>query len=176
MKKWFAILLALVLGLSACGEGNTAEPEVPGVGKANGFELRLYTDKESYTTREEIRIWATLEYKGEADTVTIWHGRPYITFSISDGKDFQTGGMVSTILNSTTLERGVVYQFDYVKSGAYGEDDPDADFWREFYQTETLKLPAGTYTVTVNGDFYLSEWQLPEEQGPSAQIQITVTE
>lgn len=143
---------------------------------ANGFEIRLYSDKETYTTDEAIRIWATLEYQGEGETVTVWHGTPMISFSITDGGDFQTGGMVGTILTGTELNKGEVYRFDYAKSGAYSEDGPDADFWREFYQEEDLKLPAGTYTVSVSGDFHLSEQQRPDESGPSCELQITVTE
>ncbi len=207
MKKILALTLALacVLALAACGaqKGNPAETKAPApkqdeqikqdpqleqdpmvqensFAERNGFELRLFTDKLTYTTDEAIPLWATLEYVGEQDKITIWHGDPYITFSIkdsvTDGDAFRVDGLVLTILTSTELERGKIYEFDYVKSGGFSEDAPDADFWREFYQTKELKLPAGTYTVTVNGAFHVSEQMNPEDNGPSTALEITVTE
>ena len=182
MKKTAALLLALacILGLTACGAGTPAESadsqEISSVATANGFVLTLYADRASYSEEEEICLRATLEYTGKGDTVTIWHGEPYITFSITDGESFETGGLIMTILTSTELEKGKIYEFVYSKSGGYSEDDPDADFWRAFYEEEALKLPAGTYTVTVSGAFYLSERQLPEEKGPACSLTITVTE
>ncbi|MBQ8238305.1 MAG: M56 family metallopeptidase [Oscillospiraceae bacterium] len=143
---------------------------------ANGFEIKLYADQDTYTTDDEIKIWATLEYQGAGDTITIWHGDPYLTFSLSDGGDFNSGGLVHDILTSTTLQKGEVYRFEYAKSGGYSVNDSDADFWESFYQDPQLHLPAGTYTVSVNGLFYLSPDQLPEEKGPSCQLQITITE
>lgn len=192
MKKLLALLLALtcVLSLTACGEQKkndvtdgaqtegaaTGSGEVVAVGEANGFELKLYADKSTYSTSEEIDLWATLEYKGDQKKIRIWHGEPYITFTISDGKEFHTGGMIMTILTSTELERGEIYAFLYRKSGGFSESDADADFWKEFYAEEALKLPAGTYTVTVSGAFHTSQDMRPEEKGPSCSLQIEVTE
>ena len=142
----------------------------------NDFEIKLYSQKPSYWTGEEVVLWATLEYQGERDTITIWHGKPYITFSITDGADFNTGGMVATILTSTKLRRGEVYRFAFQKSGGYDPAAPDGAFWENFYQEEGLHMPPGTYTVTVDGAFSISPEQRPGEQGPSCELQITITE
>ena len=150
--------------------------QISSAASANGFEIKLYADRDYYRKSDAIHIWATLEYQGEGDTVTIWHGLPYITFSITDGADFNTGGMVATILTSTELRRGEVYRFEFQKSGGYDPAGPDAAFWENFYQEGTLHLPAGTYTVTVNGAFSVSQEQRPGEQGPSCELQITVTD
>ena len=200
MKKLFVLLcvLACLLSIPACGQVGTAEKEglaadaeqaaEPAVlldettgeiftaAEKNGFELKLYADKDTYTADEEIHIRATLEYKGPADTVTVWHGLPYIGFWISDGGDFETGGATLTVLTSTELEKGMLYEFPYKKSGGYSENDPDADFWRAFYAEDALKLPTGTYTVSVSGAFHVSEQMRPGEEGPSCALQITVTE
>lgn len=156
-------------------EADLASQEISNAATKNGFELKLYADKATYTVDEEINLRATLEYKGDKDTVTIWHGDPYLTFSITDGKDFQTGGLVITTLTSTQLEKGKVYEFAYQKSGGFDAMASDAEFWREFYQEESLKLPPGTYTVTANGSFHLSEQMKSEEKGPSCNLQIEVT-
>lgn len=138
------------------------------------FCLKLYADSRIYRTDEAIQIWATLEYVGDEESVTIWHGDPYIVFSITDGADFHVSGFVHDILTSTVLEKGEQYQFDYVKSGGYDTLASDADFWEKFYQENDLKLPAGTYTISASGAFYLSEDLSSAEQGPSCALQITV--
>lgn len=182
IKRIAALLLCLacLAGLTACGGEKAAEEgaagEISSTAEANGFVLTLYADKAGYRTDEEIHIRATLEYTGEGNSVTIWHGEPYISFSISDGKDFDSGGLQLAVLTSTRLEKGKVYEYGYTKSGGYSADDPDAAFWEEFYASDALKLPAGSYTVTVSGMFYLTEALRPEDKGPSASLQITVTE
>ena len=148
--------------------------EISSTCTANDFVLKLFADKENYTTNEAIQIWATLEYVGEKDSVTIWHGLPYIVFSITDGADFNVDGMVLTVLTSTELNKGEVYEFDYVKSGGFSADDPNAEFWEKFYQEEDLKLPAGTYTVTVRGAFSRSEDVVNDDRGLSCRLQIRV--
>lgn len=197
MKKVLALVTVAVyiFGLAACAEqeqnenlqqdfvpgqyvdveADPASQEISNTATKNGFELKLYADKAVYTVDEEINLRATLEYKGDKDTVTIWHGDPYLTFSITDGKDFRTGGLVMTILTSTELEKGKVYEFAYQKSGGFDTLAPNAEFWREFYAEDVLKLPAGTYTVTADGNFHLSDQLKHEEKGPSCNLQIEVT-
>ena len=140
----------------------------------NDFTLKLYTDNSVYSTDETVKIWATLEYVGDENSVTIWHGDPYIVFSITDGADFYISDFIHDILTSTVLEKGEQYRFDYVKSGGWDTEGPDADFWENFFQEEELKLPAGTYTISVNGAFYLSKDILSAEKGPSCELQIAV--
>lgn len=126
-------------------------------GDSKLFELKVYSDKQTYKTTEKIKIWATLKYIGEDSQIKIWHGSPYISFTITDGKNFETGGVFTQELASTTLVKDKLYMFDYVKNGAYSEDDPDADFWRKFYQEKDLYLPKGEYTIKVGGAFSLTE-------------------
>lgn len=148
--------------------------EISDICTANDFVLKLLADKASYTTDEAIQIRATLEYVGEKDTVTIWHGIPYISFSLTDGADFNVDGIIMTVLTSTELNKGEVYEFDYVKSGGFSADDPNAEFWEKFYREEDLRLPAGTYTVSVRGAFSLSEDVANDDSGLSCQLQIEV--
>jgi hypothetical protein len=82
---------------------------------------------------EQIFILATLEYIGDEDTVTIWHGDPYILFSISDGKDFNSDGIFAASSGSIVLSKAETYRFDYQKSGGWGADDPNAGFWEKIY-------------------------------------------
>jgi hypothetical protein len=121
------------------------------------FELNLFSDKEVYKTTDAIQIWATLEYVGDYDTIKIWHSLPYILFLITDGDGFNIGGIQMSVLTSSILEKGEIYHFDFQKSGAWDSCDPDASFWEAFFNETDLFLPAGEYTITVKGDFYLTD-------------------
>ncbi|MDR1185535.1 MAG: hypothetical protein LBK67_12180 [Coriobacteriales bacterium] len=140
----------------------------------DGFEVRLFSDKEVYKSTDTIQIWATLEYNGDEDVVTIWHGYPCMGFSLTDGKDFNVDGVVLTVLTSTEIEKGNVYRFYYQKSGAWSADDPDADFWEDFYKEKDLVLPEGEYTVTVRGDFSLTEEPFDSQSGLLCELKIKV--
>jgi len=54
----------------------------------NGFIMTLNSDKKVYKTTDIINIWGTLEYIGDNDFIEIWHGCPFMLFSISDGNKF----------------------------------------------------------------------------------------
>lgn len=169
-KSLLILLLTVFVLLIGCKSGaveTTIEPastvqdieeqEQTGQDNNEQFELMLYSDKETYKTTEKIKIWSTLKYMGNNNQIKIWHSNPYISFAISDGKEFNTGNISDDILTSTILEKDKLYKFDYAKSGGYSEDDPKAGFWKEFYAEKDLYLPEGEYTVTVGGAFSLTE-------------------
>ena len=156
------LLLLLATLLSACAEKEKGiDLEAEGAAQAqrveaNDFEMTLYADQEICKSNEPIQIWATLRYTGKDDTATIWHGIPYMNFSITDGEEFNIGSQILTVLTSTELEKDKIYRFDYQKSGAWDANDPNASFWENFYQEQELLLPAGEYTVSVSGAFSLT--------------------
>lgn len=138
------------------------------------FELKLYSDKTTYGTTDKIRIWATLKYIGHNTGITIWHGDPYISFYISDGKDFNIGGIVHDVLSSTELEKDKLYEFDYSKNGGYAADDPKADFWKKFYSEKDLYLPEGEYTIKVCTAFNLTKGIEKNKRSLSDEFKIVV--
>ncbi len=138
------------------------------------FELELYSDKQSYKTTDRIKIWATLKYIGSDSKIKIWHGDPYISFFISDGKDFNIGGIINTILTSTILEKNKLYSFDYSKNGGYSSDDPKADFWKKFYEEKDLYLPEGKYSIKVGGAFSITESPSESKNNLAKEIKISV--
>ena len=149
-------LLLVSCGVKPDNTGTLSEQSVSCV--QNDFEMILYTDKSVYETTDIVQVWATLEYTGDKDEITIWSGEPFMIFSFTDGKDFNNlGTPVNNLLKSTTIEKGELYRFNYEKSVTIFEDFPDADFWREFAKEKDLRLPVGTYTISLKGDFGFSE-------------------
>jgi hypothetical protein len=154
-------LLLLSFNFEGCRQKNVEPTPTPEAGFVqdykNTFEIKLYTDKLVYKTDEKINIWATLEYIGDDNQIVIWHSNPFISFLISDGNKFNTGGAVDSILTSTILEKNKVYQFDYQKNGGYDAEDASSEFWKKFYSEKDLYLPEGQYTITVRGEFSIAQ-------------------
>jgi len=153
----FTILLGLIGGCYPADKATSKESLQPAEDLKKDFKLNLYTDKNDYKQDEQIKIWAVLEYIGPDDQITIWHGDPYISFTITDGKNFNTGGGVFSVLTSTVLYKGKIYTFNYIKSGVYDNNSPDAAFWQEFYNQKELYLHKGSYTIKVQGAFSINE-------------------
>ncbi len=51
------------------------------------------------------------------------------------------------------LQSGVPLSSGIVKSGGWGAQDPDADFYRGFFTDPIVRLPAGTWDITAYVDF-----------------------
>ena len=120
------------------------------------YQILLFY-KSTYKTTDKLKIWATIKYIGSENQITIWSGEPYVSFIITDGKDFNIGGTFFTIIKATILEKDKLYEFIYSKNGGYSEDDPNAVFWKKFYEEKDLYLPKGEYTITSGGAFSLTQ-------------------
>ena len=146
----------------------------------NDFIMTLNADRHTYNTADIIRIWGTLEYIGENDSIRIWHGCPFMVFSISGGGEIDftyiVSGEIAAVLVSSVLERGRVYHFEYQKSGGFSANDPNAEFWRNWFSEEDLLLPAGEYSIILIGAFSLTERILGSESGLRVELTIVVTE
>lgn len=149
--KIFSLVFFLIAG---CHQNSSIKAEQ---NYSNIFLLNLYSDKQVYKLTDKIKIWATLKYIGENEDLKIWHVEPYISFYISDGKEFNIGGIVNTIITSNTLHKGRTYKFEYVKNGGYNSNKKDIDYWKKFYKEKELYLPKGTYTINVSGVFSVNE-------------------
>ena len=152
------IMLFIVVSLSACEEEEIA-PIITTQGRQvaesfdDNFRIILYSEKDIYGDTEEINIWGTLEYIGPEDSIDIHSGDPYIGFNVESEGVYFIQSLVFTILMTTTLEKGVVHEFPLRKSGGFGEDDEDADFWRDFYTEERMLFPIGEYQLTFSSGF-----------------------
>ena len=154
------IMLLIVVSLSACEEDEIA-PIIIREGRQvaesidDNFRIILYSEKDIYSDTEEVIIWGTIEYIGPKDSIDIHSGIPYMGFDVeSEGVSF-IQNIVLTVLMTTTLNKGEVNEFPLAKSGGYGADDEDADFWMEFYTEERMLFPKGEYQLTYSTGFYI---------------------
>ncbi len=154
-KKFYISVVLLVISFvfTACGtkleKEKLYEKDLSASTKDELFQLAIYLDKDTYSPEENIFCYATLEYIGEKDSITVYSGDPLIGFGIKDDKLFQGGYGVDTILMQTTFRKGQVVKYDFVKSGGWSGDDPNAKFYEEFYKDPNLILPAGEYEISA---------------------------
>lgn len=114
------------------------------------FELTMYIGKDTYTHNEIVNCYATLEYIGEEDDIVVYSADPLVGFSLKDDKYFGGGHIVNDILMTTKLEKGKIVKFDYVKSGGWTDDGPNANFYKKFFSEKELILPAGKYEISAS--------------------------
>ncbi len=188
-KRYFLPVFLLILSMvfTACGTINEGEnagtkeldplpKELAVEAKDELFKLILYLDKDRYAADEVINCYATLEYIGEEDSITVYSGDPLVGFGIKDDKYFEGGYSVHTILMNTTFLKGQSTEYQFVKSGGWSGDDPNKEFYETFYSEPELILPAGEYEISaaINCSLVLEDI-IGSEYTLSASANITVT-
>lgn len=173
------ILLFIVLSVfygcqQPAAPGDQNADRNPTENKDTIFELNVYSDKQIYKTSDAIKIWTVLKYIGDKSEIKIWHGDPYINYSITDGKDFNLDGIRHDILTSTILKKGEQYRYDYIKSGGYSNDDPKASYWKKFFEEKELYLPEGEYIIKAYSDFSLTENVIDSHYNQYSELKIKV--
>lgn len=186
--KVMLVLLTASLLFTACGakngktlEPNTLDPNIKKMmaepkllHKDDQFEMRLNINKTKFKVGEPIVYSASLTYIGNSKSILIWGPRTYIVFSVTDGKKIKMTGANTAELTSTNLTRGETREYPFFKSGGYSSNDPDAGFWKKFYAEKDLLLPAGTYLITAQCDFSLTEKVVDSHYNGEVHTTITV--
>jgi len=174
MKQFIKVklmFLLVILFFTACGSQNgktqqpsTLEPAIKKlmeepklIHKDDQFEMKLNIAKTKFKAGEPIVYSASLTYVGNNKSIIIWGGHTYILFSVTDGKKIKMEGANTAELTATELNQGETHEYPFFKSGGYSANDPDAGFWKKFYEEKDLILPSGTYLITARTDFSLTE-------------------
>ena len=155
-------ILLVVTIFAGCGKGH--EDEDVFTASDENFTVKTYIEKLQFNEDEEISLYSTIEYIGEKDSIDIWSGEPYFHHIIYKNGEVFTGGFTEQLLKKTELRKGEIYTIPYIKNGGFDEDDPNADYWRDFYSEETLKLPKGEYTFSAITSFSLDKEQKDKVQ------------
>ncbi len=117
------------------------------------FTLGLTSDKRQYAAAEPIDIKAELLYEGPP--VELWGAGLLSGFAIEqlDGPLAMPPGPMIQPCVSLSLPAGEPYVVPFVKHTHWSDDDPNADFYREWLADPVVRLPAGTWLVTAYSDF-----------------------
>lgn len=188
----FLAAVALLLLLCACGSGKPGESGKPSgtippvvtekmaepklMHKDDIFEMKLNIGKTDFKVGEPIELSASLTYIGEEDAITVWGPSAKVIFTLTDGKEFDMEGASTMDLVPLEIAQGETLEFPFSKSGGYGADDPDAQFWKKFYAEKELLLPPGTYLISALCNFSLTEEVVDSHYDGEVYTTITVTE
>lgn len=134
------------------------------------FLVKTYIEKLQFKEVEEISLYSTIEYIGEKGSIDIWSGEPYFHHMIYKNGEVFSGGFTLNILKKTELKKRQIYTIPFSKSGGFSEDDPDAEFWRDFYSERALKLPDGEYAFSA-----ITSFTLDKEQQEKVQLKTEFT-
>ena len=141
------------------------------------FELTLKADQDRYRAGQEIRIGATLTYLGPEDAIVArGSGIPgLIGFAVeSDDPAIRISPTFTTDCAPHEMARGVAVDYPMAKSGSYSRDDPNSAFYISYFASPDLRLPAGTWTITAGGGWYVADCGVGELHSLSASVTVVV--
>lgn len=120
------------------------------------FRLTVEVGQERYRAGQPIEVIATLTYLGpDPSTEARGPGTGLIGFGVeSDDPAVRIGPAFTTDCAPWQFTRDEVVDYPFVKSGGFGEGEPLAPFYRSYFDTPELRLPAGTWRIFVGGSFY----------------------
>ncbi|MEW9673897.1 hypothetical protein [Ammoniphilus sp. 3BR4] len=152
--KIVAIILMVSVLLVGCSKEINTQP-ISATKQDGDFKVTLYADNAVYHKDKKINVWANLLYNGKKESITVWHSKPLLAFSIKDDNGLfkKHKFFFDAIGMSTNIKKGIAYNQNYVKKGGWNGSDPNADFYDKFYSEPNLYLPVGKYTIAIGAFF-----------------------
>ncbi len=138
----------------AASSSATSDPAPSGEGRDALFRLTIGADRGRYAADEPIEIATTLRYIGDEPATVSSSGAGLVAFGIEqlDGP-VDAGWARNDDCARFDYRPGEVEAIEFQKSGGYSNDDPMADFWREFFADPELRLPTGQYRITARAEY-----------------------
>jgi hypothetical protein len=126
----------------------------------DSFRLTLEADQDRYRAGQEIVVLATLAYLGPADGVVArGSSNPgLIGFAIeSEDPPIRISPAFTTDCGPHEMARGAAVDYPLEKSGGFSPDEPLAPFYEAYFDSPDLRLPAGTWTISAGGSWYIGD-------------------
>jgi len=183
-------LLGTALLIAACTAATPPTPVAPSAPSAlesaavrqaraetveGNFRLAINAGRATYQAGEPIEMEAALTYGGPEPEVRVWgSGSGVVHFAIEQvNGPLAMGPAATDDCVPHQMLRGQPTAVPFTKSGGFSADDPDADFWRDFFTDPQLRLPAGQWRVIAKASFLGPDCSLPET-ALDAGVTITV--
>ncbi|HUR17075.1 MAG TPA: hypothetical protein VMZ33_07300 [Candidatus Limnocylindrales bacterium] len=120
------------------------------------FRLSIFANRREFEAEDLIDISASLLYQGGSESITVAGVGTLVNgFSVRqlDG-ELSMGPAWNEPCIPETLTREVPYEVDFEKSGGYGPDDPNRDFYMRYLADPELRLPSGVWLITAHSEFW----------------------
>lgn len=130
----------------------------PLVGAEDGdaqFKLTIEADQDRYRAGQQLRVTSTLRYLGpNAGIVVSGSGTGLVLFAIQrDDPPLQTEPAGTSDCRRYEVPAGIAVEHPFSKTGGWSEDDPNAGFYRAYFSSPDLRLPAGNWTISASTNF-----------------------
>jgi|GEM_PF-7009162 len=130
------------------------------------FELWI-SAAATWTAGEPIEVGGTLAYVGKEPAVTVTGSGSGLVFWGAEQLDgpIHAEPAWRSDLRHYDFETGDIETHAFTKSGGYGTNGPDAEFWSAWFDDPELRLPAGTWRI-----YALARYGLPGAWGENELI------
>lgn len=139
------------------------------------FAMTLTADQERYRAGQLINVSATVTYLGPDDaTIGRGSGSSLIGFGVaSEDARIDIGPAFTSDCAPYEFVRGVPVEFPFSKSGGFSDGQPLALFYRSYFSSQELRLPAGTWTISAGGTIYIGDCG-DELHEPAASLTLVI--
>jgi hypothetical protein len=156
-KVWRTLAVPAAAGLVAVWVLTSRGASVSETVTDGSYQLVVTLSPGSRRATDALDVQATLTYLGpEATTVVTASDLGLVSFSFQQLDGSLRMDPVSRLMCSspTTLTRREPATFRPVKSIAYVGEDPNAEFYRAWYEDPVLHLPRGRWQIVAQSTIY----------------------
>jgi photosystem II stability/assembly factor-like uncharacterized protein len=140
------------------------------------FQLTFDVPRTDWHTGDSITGEATLSYLGSGGVGIGSSGGGPIGFLFDEvGGSRHMGGAWTSNLVMRQLYAGKPITSPIGKSGAFTGEDPNAAFYRSFFNDPLVHLPAGDWTISAIAEFQTGSTTAPDHHSLRASVLIHVT-
>lgn len=170
------IVLASGLLLVVANRGGQAAGPSQAVDTKGQFQLAFELPRTDWHTSDSITGEATLSYLGSGGVGIGSSGGGPIGFLFDEaGGSRHMGGAWTSDLVMRQLDAGKPITSPIGKSGAFTGEDPNAAFYRSFFNDPLVHLPAGDWTISAIAEFETGSTTTPDQHSLRASILVHVT-
>jgi hypothetical protein len=140
------------------------------------FRLSVQADQDRYRAGQLIDVSATLSYLGpNAGIVVGGSGTGLVGFTLErDEPAVRIDAAGTSDCRPYQMLRGIAAEHPLMKTGGFADEDPLAAFYRAYFASPELRLPAGTWTISAVANFLGSADCDGPEHGLNASVRVVV--
>jgi hypothetical protein len=148
-----------------------------GEARHGDFVLTISAAKPDYVAGEPIDVEASFGYDGPEDSVELSTSHPITSFSVRevDGALKMVGDIPGACM-LFELDRHQPLRRPFTKMGGWSRDDPNADFYDQWWRDPVFRVPAGVWEIVVHSEFHLGPGCAGERVTMEASIRLTIDE
>jgi hypothetical protein len=138
------------------------------------FRLTISADQGRYRAGQPIDVSATLTYLGPNVGIVVGgSGTGLVGFALERKEQpaFRIEPAGTSDCRPYQMQRGVAVAHPFMKTGGFADEDPLAGFFRAYFASPELRLPAGTWTISAVANFLGSA----DCDGPEHALNASVT-